>query len=403
MPIVRLAGRHAGMQLAALGARALRIAADVYAAGAGAVSRVGRAMRAWVGILTVVIWGSGFLAVNWLTGGAIDWVTGWRWRWLGWADYVLEHAPDADVWHGHDLTSLPAVVALKRARGGIAIYDSHEIYLESGRHAGQPRWAKAQLERLERRLTREVDAVVTVNDSLATILAGRLGIGQVGVLYNCPSRYTRALAGSRIRDAIGLGVSTPLALYHGSLAEHRGIEQLLQAITDASVVDVHLAFLGHGPLLPWLREEATHGRYSGRVHVLDGVPPQELLSWIEGVDVAVVPIQPSTMNHRFSSPNKVFEAIAVGTPVAGSDFPEFRKVVLGEPYGPLGVLFDPTSPPEIAAAIRKLTSMAPDAREALRDRCRQAAARRWNWETESRGLVDLYRRFEAAPAVSRAA
>ena len=387
----------------AFGVRGGQIASAPLGLGLAAARTVGRGGRAWLGIIALVLWGSGFLLVNWMTRGAVDWVTGWRWRWFGWAEYVSRHAPDADVWHGHDLTSLPAIVALKRARGGVAVYDSHEIYLESGLHARQPRWAKGQLERLERRLTDEVDAVLTVNDSLASILVQRLRTPDVGVLYNCPSRYQRDATESRMRDALKLDAATPLAMYHGSLVPHRGIEQLLIAITDQALRDVHLAFLGHGSLMAWLREEAESPRFGGRVHVLDGVPPADLLSWIAGVDVAVVPIQPSTMNHVFSSPNKVFEAIAVGTPVAGSDFPEFRKVVFSERDGPLGVLFDPTDPSAIAVAIDQLIRLAPDERRALRERCLQSARRRWNWETESGQLIDLYRRFASERTLSLAA
>jgi glycosyltransferase involved in cell wall biosynthesis len=114
---------------------------------------------------------------------------------------------------------------------------------------------------------------------------------------------------------------------------------------------------------------------------------------LSGVDVAVAPIQASTLNHRNSSPNKVFEAIAAGTPVAGSDFPEFRRVIDDPEYGPLGTLFDPSRPEEIAAAIRGILDLPPAERTMLRRRCRRAAERRWNWESESRKLIDLYGTF----------
>jgi glycosyltransferase involved in cell wall biosynthesis len=350
---------------------------------------VARGLHAWGTIAAMVAWGSGYLLVNRATGGAVEWVTGWRWRWLGWARHVAEHAPDADVWHGHDMTSLPAIVSLKRDRGGLAIYDSHEVYLESGRHAAQPRWAKAVLEKLERELVAEVDAVITVNDSLARILGSRFG-RRVEVLYNCPPRPTRALRGSPLRRALGLPRSTPLILYHGSLAPHRGIEQLLVAIRRQELSGVHLAFLGFGSLTDWLLREARDASYENRVHVLDAVAPADLVAWLAGVDVAVAPIQASTLNHRYSSPNKVFEAIAAGTPVAGSNFPEFRRVINDPRYGPLGELFDPARPDHIAAAVRRLLTLAPSERAVLRRRCRRAAAERWNWEAESRRLVDLY-------------
>lgn len=354
---------------------------------------VWRGIAAWAGILRLLVWGTAYLGANGATGGALEWLTGWRWRWLGWARYVAQNAPDADVWHGHDLTSLPAVVALKQQRGGIAVYDSHEIYLESGRHAEQPRWAKRQLERLERSLAAEVDAVITVNRSLADILAERLGRPEIGVLYNCPSRFEHRRRPSRLRAAVALPPHVPLLLYHGSLSPHRGVEQLLSMIQLPAMAGVHLAFLGFGQMLEWLRTEVRDPLYEGRVHLVQAVRPDELLDWLVGVDVAVAPIQDSTLNHHYSSPNKVFEAIAVGTPVAGSDLPEFRSVIAESGYGSLGALFDPTSPEAIAAAVRSLLDLPSSERIALRRRCRAAAAGRWNWETEGALLVDLYRGF----------
>jgi len=61
----------------------------------------------------------------------------------------------------------------------------------------------------------------------------------------------------------------------------------------------------------------------------------------------------------------------------------------------LGELFDPTSPASIAAAIRRILELAPDAHAALVARCKAAARERWNWETEVARLVDLYRDLEA--------
>lgn len=371
----------------------LGVGARATAIGIGVVGSVGRGIQAWLGILTLLVWGSGYLLANRASRGAVEWLTGWRWRWLGWAQYVAEHAPEADVWHGHDMTSLPAVVELKRRRGGIVVYDSHEVYFESGRHALQPRWARAPLERLERHLVAEADAVITVNQSLAEILGRRLGREGIEVLYNCPARLERTPRSSRLRRTLGLSRATPLLLYHGSLAPHRGVEQLLEAIQRPELSSAHLAFMGFGQLTDWLRKEAAQARYGRRVHVLDAVPPEELLSWIAGVDVAVAPIQPSTLNHRYSSPNKVFEAIASGTPVAGSDFAEFRRVIRDPRRGPLGTLFDPTRPEDIAAAIRRLLDLTPGERATLRERCRRASLERWSWEIESLRLVRLYGRF----------
>jgi glycosyltransferase involved in cell wall biosynthesis len=179
-------------------------------------------------------------------------------------------------------------------------------------------------------------------------------------------------------------------MYHGSLAPHRGVEELLLAVQREELGDVHLAFMGFGSLVEWLRTERLDPRYEGRVHLLDAVPPDQLPLWLVDVDVAVAPIQASTLNHRLSSPNKVFEAIAAGTPVAGSDFPEFRRVILDPDFGPLGTVFEPSRPDDIARAVRSLLDLNEGERRALRARCRAAFEARWNWETESRRLLGVY-------------
>ena len=149
----------------------------------------------------------------------------------------------------------------------------------------------------------------------------------------------------------------------------------------------------------WLRLEIRADRYEGRVHVLDAVPPDELPAWLHDVDVAVAPIQPSTLNHRNSSPNKVFEAIAAGTPVAGSDFPEFRRVIADPRFGPLGTLFEPSDPTDLARAVRQILDAPARDRDAMRRRCRVASQERWNWETESQALIATYERLAGHSAV----
>ena len=132
-------------------------------------------------------------------------------------------------------------------------------------------------------------------------------------------------------------------------------------------------------------------RFAGRAHMLEAVPPDQLLSWVEDATLGAVLIQRTTLNHYLSTPNKLFECLAVGVPVVASDFPTMRKIVLGDPDGPLGAVVDPTDPAAIATAIRSIVDLDPGSAAELRTRCRNAARDRWNWELESARLVALYR------------
>jgi glycosyltransferase involved in cell wall biosynthesis len=198
-----------------------------------------------------------------------------------------------------------------------------------------------------------------------------------------------------LRERLGLPPGTPVVLYHGGLTEERGLLPLLDAVLRPGMGDVHLVFLGGGPLRDRLASRAAEPAAGKRVHLLDAVPPDELAAWVASADVGVMPNQPVNANELLSTPNKLFESMAVGLPVVSSDFPERRRIILDDPDGPLGALCDPTDPASIAAAIRSILDLPADERAALRTRI--ALPNRWNWETESATLVALYDTLATGP------
>lgn len=329
----------------------------------------------------------------------VDWLVRWRTSTEEWDRAAAAAAPSADVFHAHDLNTLHAAVLARARAGGALVYDSHEIFLESGSHAMRPGWARRIFRRREAAWVAEVDALVTVNDALARELGSRYSPRRVVVVHNCPPRPgpVADMAGP-LRDALGIGADTPVALYHGGFSKHRGLEELVAAAALPSLDGTHVVFLGYGSQAAELRALAAASPVADRVHVLPAVTPDELIDWVRGADVAVMPIQDSTLNHRLSTPNKLFEALAAGVPIVASDLPEMRRIVMDDAAGPLGVLCDPTDPASIAAAVADLLERPPAERAALRQRCLAAARDRWNWETESGRLVDLYADLAAASA-----
>lgn len=317
------------------------------------------------------------------------WLAKWRWSTLPWASAAVAAAPPAAIHHGHDLTALPAAVRGARRDGGRVVYDSHEIFVESGRNAERPRWARALLRRLERGWGDGAAALVAVNPEQGAAIARRVRADRVVTLHNCPPAW-HGRGDERLRAAIGAPGDVPIVLYHGAFSPLRGLEELAEAMLVPALAHAHLVYLGFGGHRAAVEAIAHDQRFGGRVHVLDAVPPDQLLALIAGADVDAMPLQRSTLNHWLASPNKLFESIAAGVPVVVSDFPVMRRIVLGDPSGPLGATCDPADPASIAAAIASILTAPPAERVRLRERCRRAALERWNWETESRALLALY-------------
>ena len=329
----------------------------------------------------------------------VDWLVRWRSSTEEWDRAAAAAAPSADVFHGHDLNALHAAVLARARAGGALVYDSHEIFLESGSHATRPGWARSIFRRREEAWVGEADALVTVNDALARELGARYLPRRVVVVHNCPPRPGPAPGTTGpLRAALGIGADVPLALYHGGFSKHRGLEELVSAAALPILEGTHVVCLGYGSQAAELRALAAASPVADRVHVLPAVSPDVLLDWVRDADVAVMPIQDSTLNHRLSTPNKLFEALAAGVPIVASDLPELHRIVMNDPAGPLGMLCDPTDPASIAASIADLLGRPADERAALRERCLGAARDRWNWETESARLIDLYADLAASSA-----
>jgi len=319
-------------------------------------------------------------------------------RWTAWATLAARAAGSAQILHAHDLSgALPALATLRTNPGAVLLYDSHEVFLESGRWAKSPTFIRRILaDRFEQPALRRAAVLIAVNPQVIEELAKRYEIpARQVVTYNCPPAWNPEPRGTELRAAIGVGADAQVILYHGGFSAHRGLEELLLAIRDPRLAAAHLVLLGYGPLEATLRAAAAEPALAGRVHVLKAVAPEVLDRWVSGADVGMCTVLPSTLNHRISTPNKLFESIGAGVPVVASNFATMRDILLGDPDGPLGAVCDPTSPQAVATAIHSILSLSPSDSAALRARCIRAAAARWNWEAQAERLTEMYTSLEA--------
>jgi glycosyltransferase involved in cell wall biosynthesis len=306
---------------------------------------------------------------------------------------ALTTVPAADVYIGMAFAGIPVALALAKRHRARAVYDVTDVYLEARNLARTRGPLRAWLRRTERGWARASAAMTTANEPYADLIADRLGAGRPTVILNTPPRYAPpADRPRRFHEALALDPATRVVLFHGGLVEDRGVEQLIAAVP--LVPDAVLVLMGYGPLVPVVEAARADPGVAERVRLLPAVAPSELVDWVASADVVAMPIQPTTLNHRFTTPNRLFEAIAAGTPILAADLPGMAAVVR-ELDG--GVLVDPTDPAAIAAGLRDLLGRPPAAVEAMRARLLAAAHDRYCWEVEEAGYLALLGRVTGRP------
>ena len=111
----------------------------------------------------------------------------------------------------------------------------------------------------------------------------------------------------------------------------------------AGMDDVHLVFLGYGPLRDELAEPQPIP--VRRAHPCPRCCSARRAGRLGRFRRCRRHAQPAGQRQRAAvHPNKLFESMAVGLPVVSSDFTERRRIILDDPEGPLGAVCDPTSP-----------------------------------------------------------
>lgn len=129
------------------------------------------------------------------------------------------------------------------------------------------------------------------------------------------------------RAALDLPRAVPLVVYTGGLLDWKGIDVLIAAAKE--LPDVYFAIAGGMDAdVARLRQKA-----GGLANVrIDGFqPPERVKLYLAAGDVGVVPnrSQPE-ISARYTSPLKVFEALAVGLPLVVSDLPSLREILTPE-------------------------------------------------------------------------
>ena len=181
-----------------------------------------------------------------------------------------------------------------------------------------------------------------------------------------------------------VSLDSRIVLYHGGLTANRGLHHLIEASQwfEGAV----LVLMGDGRLKDELLQLAETLGIRHRVRFVDAVPMEKVVEAVSSADLGVIPIQSTVLSYYYALPNKLFECLMAGVPVATSNFPEMEAIVSKHA---VGATFDPANAQDIARAVNQVLNSADLA--SMRQRAKEIAQSRYCWEVESQQLLAVYK------------
>ncbi|MEB3286023.1 MAG: glycosyltransferase [Vampirovibrionales bacterium] len=315
-----------------------------------------------------------------------------------------------DVVHAHDSNTLLLGWLLARLWRAKLVYDSHELWgsvfayereialkaFEAGAFSKKCLSRKLaglkQSEHLETWLLARCDALISVNDTLCRLLREKSSrkIPHVVSIRNIPHYFEMHTQPTRrFHEAFSLPEETKILLYQGDIKTSRGVDLLLDAVARMSYPDFALILMGPIPEKEYarnLKQRLGALKQLGKaVFHQAQVPQKELLYWTASADLGLAPIINVRESYYYCLPNKLFEYVQAGIPVATSDFPEMKNVI--EAYG-LGFTFNPEQPEVLAQALDNFLND-PQRGARYRQNVHQAKEA-LTWDNEEKKLLVLY-------------
>ncbi|MFF9863897.1 glycosyltransferase [Streptomyces sp. NPDC013953] len=315
-------------------------------------------------------------------------------------DFELAYGPvidelKPDIIHANDFRMLGVGSRAKlRARAAgrkvQLVWDAHE-FLPGVRSWANQRKLPAMVA-YEREHAKYADAVMTVSGGLADLLQKSHELRErPAVVLNAPdaaatSRFTDEPVPD-IRGLCGIGPDVPLLVYSGLAARQRGLGIMVEGLPE--LPEAHVLFVASSPELPYVKELMARAEELGvadRVHALPYVPHWQVVPFLSGADVGVIPIH-HWPNHEIALITKFFEYSHARLPLVVSDVKTMAEVTRETGQGEVFRAEDVT---DYVRAVRAV----------LADPKRYTAAYEvegrldeWTWEAQAKVLDSVYTRL----------
>lgn len=298
-----------------------------------------------------------------------------RWQWGLWR-WLIVHRREYDLIHACDFDTILPALWCQHFYGKTVIYDIFDFYSDHLR--ATPRAVTKAIRWADYCAINSADGVILVDDARRQQIAGSQP-RHLEIIYNSPQDDAAELLPEGRPESSRLHLA-----YIGLLQVERGLLEMLDVLGRHP--EWTLALAGFGGDTERIERIAAN---LPNVNVYGRIDYQQALRLSAAADVLFATYDPMIPNHRYSSPNKIFEAMMLGKPIIAAANTNMDRIVLEErcglvvPYGDMDAL---------EAALQRLTN---DVllRKELGVNARHAYDASYGWPQMSQRLQNLYTRL----------
>ncbi len=297
---------------------------------------------------------------------------------LGLAIWLASHCGEYDIIHACDFDTVLPALWCKRMWKKKVVYDIFDFYADHLRRT--PQIIKRAIRQIDLRAINRADAVILVDDTRRSQINGSHP-EYSEIVYNSPEdTHLPSLHKNDPHPNDSLRLA-----YIGLLQIERGLLQVLNVLQRHPNWHLDLAgFGGDEELILSLAQKMPNVTWYGRI------PYKQALELSQSADVLFATYDPTIPNHRYSSPNKLFEAMMLGLPLVVARQTSMDSLV---EKADCGIVIDYGDKSALEDAFRRLAED-PLLRQQLGHNARLAYEEYYSWSIMETRLLSLYQHLE---------
>jgi glycosyltransferase involved in cell wall biosynthesis len=293
--------------------------------------------------------------------------------------WLYTHRKDFEILHACDFDTVLPCLIVKFIFGKKLVYDIFDFYPDHLRNT--PGWIKRTVHMLDYWVINHADAVILVDDSRREQIKGTKP-KRLFVVYNSPE--DSKISGQSFEPS----PEGKLRLtYVGLLQHERGLFEVLNIIKKHSSWVLEFAgFGGDEDMISSVCKDMPNVNWHGRISY------DKAIKLTQQADVLFATYDPAIPNHKYSSPNKLFEAMMLGKPIIVARDTNMDVLVSKHDCG---IIVEYGNETELEEALLQLAND-PELRKRLGENARKAYEVSYSWKIMKTRLIELYSQVQKA-------